>query len=264
MRPPRSTRCPRCGFSFAWNGRRCGHCPTPSRARQLWEQIGRFPELVGSNKGITQRQLHAITIACLRRICELLPASARPALEQLERDPAAFAHQWGGTEVSTANTWEPLLLFETALRLVASAIAARGVLDTATVQSAARELTFAAGGHAMTLKGPRKKRDDSVKRRNKAMQREEAVQCEIARDVLGYPEFTVKFDRNWGTTTAVAIVREMYSSRDFSAMPILADALQDAGCDEPEILEHCRAEKPHVRGCWVCEEIVGKVPQSVA
>src|SRR4051794_36007079 len=107
MRPPRSTRCPRCGFSFAWNGRKCGHCPTPSRARQLWEQIGRFPELVGSNKGITHRQLMAITVECLRRLREILPASARQAPEQLERDPAAFASRWYGDAALTFNTWEP-------------------------------------------------------------------------------------------------------------------------------------------------------------
>ncbi|MBP3958607.1 hypothetical protein J8F10_25440 [Gemmata sp. G18] len=51
----------------------------------------------------------------------------------------------------------------------------------------------------------------------------------------------------------------MYESRDFSAMPILADALQDAGCDNADILSHCRdTSLTHVRGCWVVDLALGK------
>ena len=41
-------------------------------------------------------------------------------------------------------------------------------------------------------------------------------------------------------------------------MPILADALQDAGCDNDDILNHCRDDGPHVRGCWVVDLVLGK------
>ena len=51
---------------------------------------------------------------------------------------------------------------------------------------------------------------------------------------------------------------KMYDSRDFSPTPILADALQDAGCDNDNILNHCRGEGPHVRGCWVVDLVLGK------
>jgi hypothetical protein len=52
---------------------------------------------------------------------------------------------------------------------------------------------------------------------------------------------------------------QMYDFREFSAMPILADALQDAGCDNDEILNHCRDPKQvHVRGCWCVDAILGK------
>jgi len=51
----------------------------------------------------------------------------------------------------------------------------------------------------------------------------------------------------------------MCESRDFSAMPILADALQDAGCDNDDILTLCRdAKGVHVRGCWVVDLVLGK------
>jgi hypothetical protein len=50
----------------------------------------------------------------------------------------------------------------------------------------------------------------------------------------------------------------MYDSRDFSAMPILADALQDASCDNEDVLTHCRGQGSHVRGCWVVDLCLGK------
>jgi hypothetical protein len=50
----------------------------------------------------------------------------------------------------------------------------------------------------------------------------------------------------------------MYESREFSAVPILADALQDAGCDAAAVLDHCRGAGPHVRGCWVVDLVLGK------
>jgi hypothetical protein len=55
-----------------------------------------------------------------------------------------------------------------------------------------------------------------------------------------------------------ALAHRMYESRDFSAMPILADALQDAGCDNDDILTHCRGGGEHVRGCSVVDLILGK------
>jgi hypothetical protein len=81
----------------------------------------------------------------------------------------------------------------------------------------------------------------------------------ILRDLFGNPFRTVAFDPAWRTDTAVQLARQMYESRDFSAMPILADALQDAGCDSDDILNHCRdANATHVRGCWVVDLVLGK------
>jgi hypothetical protein len=50
----------------------------------------------------------------------------------------------------------------------------------------------------------------------------------------------------------------MYGSRDFSPTPVLADALQDAGCEDAAILDHCRGDGAHVRGCWVVDLVLGK------
>ena len=82
---------------------------------------------------------------------------------------------------------------------------------------------------------------------------------EVLHDIFANPFRPVSFDMSWRTATAVAIAKEMYDSRDFSAMPILADALQDAGCDNDDLLAHCRdANCVHVRGCWVVDLVLGK------
>ena len=88
---------------------------------------------------------------------------------------------------------------------------------------------------------------------------EHAPQSALLRDIFGNPFRPVAFDAAWRTSTAVALAARMYESREFSAMPILADALQDAGCDNDDVLNHCRdTNTTHVRGCWVVDLVLGK------
>jgi len=83
--------------------------------------------------------------------------------------------------------------------------------------------------------------------------------CHLLRDIFGNPFRPVTFQAAWRTSTAIALASQMYESREFGAMPILADALQDAGCDNDDILNHCRdAKQVHVRGCWVVDLVLGK------
>jgi hypothetical protein len=85
-----------------------------------------------------------------------------------------------------------------------------------------------------------------------------AVVVRSLHEVYGNPFRPVTTDPSWLTPAVTALARGMYESRDFSAMPILADALQDAGCDNDDILNHCRGPGPHVRGCWVVDLVLGK------
>jgi hypothetical protein len=86
------------------------------------------------------------------------------------------------------------------------------------------------------------------------------TQADLLRDIVGPRLFrTTKVCPSWRTSTAIALARKMYESRDYSLMPILADALQDAGCDNQDILNHCRGSGPHVRGCWVVDQLLEKV-----
>ncbi|AMV27446.1 hypothetical protein VT84_23805 [Gemmata sp. SH-PL17] len=83
-------------------------------------------------------------------------------------------------------------------------------------------------------------------------------QAVLLRDIFGNPFRPAIFSPEWRTETAVPLAQQMYDARDFGAMPILADALQDAGCDSADVLDHCRGAGPHVRGCWVVDLVLGK------
>ena len=80
-------------------------------------------------------------------------------------------------------------------------------------------------------------------------------------DIFGNPFRPVAVDPGWliwHDGLLVSMARRMYDSRDFADMPILADALEEAGCTNPAVLSHCRGSETHVRGCWVVDILLGK------
>jgi hypothetical protein len=77
--------------------------------------------------------------------------------------------------------------------------------------------------------------------------------ADLLRDIVGNPFRPVSADPRWLTSSVIDLARAMYESRDFAAMPILADALEEAGCDSPDILAHCRRGGTHIRGCWAVD-----------
>lgn len=87
---------------------------------------------------------------------------------------------------------------------------------------------------------------------------EGAAQVCLLRDIFGNPFRPVTLDPRWQSETVVALASGIYAERAFDRMLILADALEDAGCDNADILAHCRGDGPHVRGCWVVDLILGK------
>jgi hypothetical protein len=80
----------------------------------------------------------------------------------------------------------------------------------------------------------------------------------LVRCIFGNPFRPATLDPAWRTDTVVALARGIYDDRAFDRLPILADALQDAGCDNDDILNHCRDAGPHARGCWVVDLVLGK------
>lgn len=62
----------------------------------------------------------------------------------------------------------------------------------------------------------------------------------------------------WNDGTVEKLARTIYDERRFDRMPILADALEEAGWDHADILAHCRGPNDPVRGCWVVDLMLGK------
>jgi hypothetical protein len=81
---------------------------------------------------------------------------------------------------------------------------------------------------------------------------------ELLREIFGNPFRTQLADPRWLTTDVLGLARGIYDDRAFDRLPVLADALIDAGCDDEAILAHCRSDGPHVRGCWVVDLVLGK------
>lgn len=85
-------------------------------------------------------------------------------------------------------------------------------------------------------------------------------QFEVLLDILGNPTRHHSLDPQWlawhgGTISKMA--QAIYADRDWSTLPVLADALEDAGCADWELLGHLRAPGPHVRGCWALDLLLG-------
>ena len=81
----------------------------------------------------------------------------------------------------------------------------------------------------------------------------------LLRCVFGRPFLpAAPFDPEWASPIAVSLAEGIYSEKAFDRMPIFGDALEEAGCVNDDILKHCRQEKPHVRGCWVVDLLLGK------
>jgi len=88
---------------------------------------------------------------------------------------------------------------------------------------------------------------------------EKSAQAALLRCIVGPISFhPVTLEPTWRTTAVVQLARSLYEERRFEDMPVLADALEEAGCQDAAALGHCRGPGPHVRGCWLLDLLLGK------
>lgn len=191
-----------------------------------------------SEQNGSRRKLQLFAVACCRRIWHLLPDErSRTAVRAVER------------QVEGQATAE-----EMAAELAAAQVAsdlddnAQDAADAASNTAGSPEDFFDYGfrvticaSNATWITG--EDRDDELAR-----------QAGLMRDIFGNPFRPVAVDPAWLTSTVVSLAQGIYEEKAFDRMPILADALQDAGCDNDTVLNHCRAaNQVHVRGCWVVD-----------
>lgn len=223
------------------------------------------PMLKFAQGKLRRRAVRLFACACCRRLWHLLPADSRTGVEVAERfaDGRAStaeldeAHARASAAVLAVptNIWSFEVLRS---RFATSAVSDCTKVTAGTIPDALAVASTAADARALdgALTGAKSAFNTT---REEARAVELASQAEVVRELFGNPYRPPRFSPDWATDTAVLLARQMYEAHEFSAMPILADALQDAGCDSDAILDHCRdTSLPHLRGCWVLDLVLGK------
>ena len=201
------------------------------------------------DKGATERKLRLFACACVRHITHLLPSD-------LCRSAIDVAEQYADGEVS-ADTLRDAS-FEAEYSRTTEGYR-HSVMVSELARSAVGQLTGHFDDPWETVSGATSYPCEAVGGRpSSSDEMEEQTQCSLLRDIFGNPFRPITLDPSWLTSTVLALATGIYNEKAFDKMPILADALQDAGCDNAEILNHCRQPGEHVRGCWVVDLLLSK------
>lgn len=199
--------------------------------------------------GASDRKLRLFAVACCRHIWELLPdPRSRAAVDAAERfaDGAATpaelqAARSAATKVLTERSRDaPDDRFRFVL-FAASDTAYRKAWDAASM---------------MPVDAAWPTCDEVVS--NCTNYDILAAQADLIRDIFGNPFSPAPIEPSWLTPAVVDMAQGIYADRAFARLPLLADALQAAGCENATILTHCRTTGPHVRGCWAVDLVTGR------
>jgi hypothetical protein len=199
----------------------------------------------------TRRQIRLFCCACCRRLWPLLDEARRWAVEVTERfvDGQALAQDMAAAHARVVEALTRMTSNDAAFH-AARAVEALLIWGSRTrtrwaAERSQNQVLYSAG-HALAA--------------GSGLEAEQAAQCWLLREVLGNPFRPVSLTpevRAWGEQTVVRVALAIHQERDFERMPILADALEEAGCAEERIISHCRSGREHVRGCWALELCLG-------
>jgi hypothetical protein len=204
-----------------------------------------------ARRRVGKRKLRLFAAACCRQIIwHLLPEACQNAVSVVER----YADGQAGTEELRAAH--------------AQALADQGAAKSEQAEAAAAVAGMAAaaegfGGHlTMICRNPWYAIDESAGLNAVLTAAEE---CALIRDIVGNPFRPVTVSRARRTRQLVLLAQAAYEHRelpsgtlDGARLAVLADALEEAGCPDQDILGHLRGPGPHVRGCWALDLLLGK------
>jgi hypothetical protein len=215
----------------------------------------------------SDRKLRLFAVGCCRRIWDVLEfGTGRDAVEVADRfaDGRASlallqtAHAQMKKEAEEWDRWVP---YESAdlenAEAAWAACAATGPIPSPMFLKVADRAANAAvgGGKRLALPTefhPGEPLKPEIQRR---LTIEAQAQCNLLRDIFG----TTPIDPAWLTPDVVGLARTIYDGREFNQLPILAEALIDAGCNAGKLLSHCCEQELHVRGCWAIDRLLGMV-----
>jgi hypothetical protein len=194
-----------------------------------------------------RRKLRLFACACCRRVWDLLPNEVfRRAVVVSERH--ADARAGPGELAATRKQLDIPRAGPTPATCAAEA--ARAAVHRQ-VWEAAQGAALAASSAAGMLRGVGADFETGFRAERQA-------QMGLLRDIIGNPYHPPAVVRRWVTQQVVDLAQRIYEERAFEELPRLADALLASGCDSNEILGHCRAPGPHVRGCWAVDLFLAK------
>ena len=103
--------------------------------------------------------------------------------------------------------------------------------------------------------------EDNIEVGHRERDQERSRQATLLRDLFGNPFRSVIVSSawlGWNDRTVAKLAQGVYDDRAFDRLPIMGDALEEAGCDNADILDHCRQPGQHVRGCWAVDLLTGR------
>jgi hypothetical protein len=219
------------------------------------------PMLVYLRGRPSDRKLRLFAVACCRRIWHLLtdPRSRR-AVEVVEdyadgtvgddelRLAVIGADSVAEGRVASATEVADLALATAALAaLNATARDAMRAADYAAANAAAATFHAATAAQAASAAAVR-----AVERRGQA-----ELLVEVFGNPFRHPSVAPELFA-WSDGMLPRLAQTIYEEKSFERMPILADALEDASCDNLDLIDHCRREDEHIRGCWAVDLLLGK------
>jgi hypothetical protein len=212
-------------------------------------------EYLGSTA--SERKLRLFAVACCRHLgqCPHVAVRAVDVAEQYaDRRAGKRMLASVGEELNAVDTLDSPHTAALRAAVYASIIRPKKPHPVSDWVGAAGWAAEAAGDAFMhrTNTGPRSPHVEGVRAA------ERSAQCSILKCIFGNPFRPVALDPAWVTPAVTALAATIYEDRAFDRMPILADALEEAGCDDADILSHCRGPGPHVRGCWVVDLLTGR------
>ena len=224
---------------------------------QEWLQSTYLPELLDAkNTRGSCRKYRLMAIACCRRIWHLLDEKLRAAVELAENflERKATAKE---LKVCQDSFYDKSKFpgYTTQLGVVQSTC-----FPTNQIKFYAGNAVGAASWAQVDFLLSKRldSKFDYETLREQLYLEETAYQLVLFRDIFGNPFRPVQIERVRQTSTIKAIAQTIYTERQFADLPILADALEEAGCNNEVILGHCRSNQEHVRGCWVIDLLLGK------
>jgi hypothetical protein len=201
----------------------------------------------------SERKRRLFAVACCRRLGPLLQdPRISAALDVAERHADGAA-----TEAELEAALQGAIRAQRAQRRKALLFAYAAVKDAC---SPARLLGFGAADKVVWAEAAAA---DSRASWGEALQRSRpdlyAPLAALLRDVMGNPFHPVPVKQSWLTPAVVRLAQRIYDGRAFDRLPTLADALEQAGCTNAEVLDHCRQPGAHARGCWAVDGLLQRV-----